>query len=228
MKHTLTINQRVVVQKKYPLDLVDCVILDFLKDYLHRPKVPKKLLDNLVYYQINWHEIVEALPLIGVATRQGIGKRLKRLCECQVLIIHPDNQRKNQSFYGFGERYAALYFDTSADEQETATVTTYSFEAFWNAYNKKEGSKEKVKSLWQKIKPDVQAKIMAGLPAYVASFLPDRKQYMPYPQKFLSEKRYECESFIHPSQPTNKKNEPGPAIRPTISHATDKDFGSFR
>jgi hypothetical protein len=197
MKQVITVNQRTIVELKYPLDLVDCAIIDFLTEYTHAGRPAKKLLENTVYYSVSWDEIVTNLPLIGIQTRNGIQKRLKGLCDLKILQMHPDNQQTASSFYAFGENYEKLFFiQAPAEVQKPADV--YPFEDFWNDYDRKEGKKPAAAAIWAKLKPEIKLSIKANIKAYVDTFPPDRKFAQPYPTTFLNGRYWENDSFLNP------------------------------
>jgi len=65
------------------------------------------------------------------------------------------------------------------------------FSEFWDLYSKKVGNKKICEKRWSKLKPDERVSIMTFLPAYLDTILD--KQYQPYPEKFLHERRWENE-----------------------------------
>jgi hypothetical protein len=76
------------------------------------------------------------------------------------------------------------------------------FESFWNLYNKKVGDKNKIESKWNKLKDEERQKIIDTLPTFLNS-IPD-KQYLPHPETYLNNKRWNDEITINPN--TNKKH----------------------
>ena len=76
------------------------------------------------------------------------------------------------------------------------------FESFWNLYNKKVGDKIKIESKWNKLKDDERQKIIDTLPNFLNS-IPD-KQYLPHPETYLNNKRWNDEIAINPN--ANKKH----------------------
>lgn len=67
----------------------------------------------------------------------------------------------------------------------------YSFENFWDDYDKKIGNKGKLSRLWDKLSDDDKLKIKAYIPRYKAA-KPD-KQFRKNPQTFLNNKGWEDE-----------------------------------
>lgn len=65
------------------------------------------------------------------------------------------------------------------------------FEVFWNLYNKKVGSKDDCKKKWDKLTLSIQQQILDYLPKYLPTIRD--KQYQPYPETWLNQKRWENE-----------------------------------
>jgi hypothetical protein len=64
-----------------------------------------------------------------------------------------------------------------------------SFDVFWDMYNKKIGSKEKLKKKWEKLKPTEREKIIETLPIFLSGI--KEKQFQPYPDTYLNNRRWE-------------------------------------
>lgn len=69
----------------------------------------------------------------------------------------------------------------------------YSFENFWDDYDKKIGNKEKLSRLWDRLPDADKLKIKAYIPRYKAA-KPD-KQFRKNPQTFLNNKGWEDETI---------------------------------
>jgi hypothetical protein len=65
------------------------------------------------------------------------------------------------------------------------------FEIFWNLYNHKLGSKDNCQKKWDKLPLQIQIKILEILPEYLKSI--KDKQYQPYPETWINQKRWENE-----------------------------------
>jgi len=66
-----------------------------------------------------------------------------------------------------------------------------SFDVFWNLYDKKVGNKAKCQKKWNSLKDAEREKIILTLPKFIEGIR--EKQYQPYPEKYLSNKRWEDE-----------------------------------
>jgi hypothetical protein len=63
------------------------------------------------------------------------------------------------------------------------------FEIFWDKYDKKHGDKRACEKLWNSLTDPVRVKIIDTLPTYLKSIT--KKQFLPYPGKYLKEKRWD-------------------------------------
>jgi hypothetical protein len=68
------------------------------------------------------------------------------------------------------------------------------FDNFWDTYNKKKGNKEKIFKKWCKLKQLDRDKIFETLPVFIKSI--KDKQYQPYPETYLNDKRWNDEINI--------------------------------
>lgn len=85
----------------------------------------------------------------------------------------------------------------------TVTDTNISFSVFWDLYNKKVGDKPKCVKLWNRLKLEEQQKILNILPNFKSQF--SDKQYQPFPETFLNQRRWENEDEI--KVPVNKQQQ---------------------
>lgn len=79
-------------------------------------------------------------------------------------------------------------------ESKGINMGEFTFEKFWNLYDKKVGDKERCRKKWNKLKEKDRAKIIETLPVWLGQFT-DR-QYQPYPATYLNQQRWNDEIFI--------------------------------
>lgn len=65
------------------------------------------------------------------------------------------------------------------------------FDIFWNLYDKKKGSKDNCEKIWNKLNDETRKKIIDTLPKFKASITD--KQFQPFPQTYLNQKRWNDE-----------------------------------
>ena len=76
------------------------------------------------------------------------------------------------------------------------SVINISFDVFWEAYGKKVGNKKLCIKRWNKLKDQERQTIIDTLPSFLKSI--SDKKYLPYPEKYLNERRWEDEISIPP------------------------------
>jgi hypothetical protein len=72
-----------------------------------------------------------------------------------------------------------------------------SFDVFWEAYGKKVGNKKLCIQRWNKLKDQERQTIIDTLPTFIASIRD--KQFLPYPEKYLNQRRWEDELYVKPA-----------------------------
>lgn len=79
------------------------------------------------------------------------------------------------------------------DEYEYKDINSINivFDEFWNLYAKKVGNKKACEKKWKKLSNKTRQKIMDTLPAFKRNI--KDKQYLPYPQTYLNQERWNDE-----------------------------------
>lgn len=109
---------------------------------------------------------------------------------------HLDNEEiKNVCRDFFETGFFLAFSDTEVKE----TVSTESFETFWNLYEKKVG-RPKCEKLWQKLTKEEQNACLEYIPQYKLA-QPD-KQYRKNPETFLRNKSWNDELIFRNRQPS--------------------------
>ena len=82
--------------------------------------------------------------------------------------------------------------DSDNDNGKVSTlIKEYTFEKFWNVYDKKLGDKSKCEKKWNKLTDSERETIMNTLPVFLSTI--KDKQYQPYPETYLNQRRWENE-----------------------------------
>lgn len=84
---------------------------------------------------------------------------------------------------------ATLLVRFRADKMEVDT----GFDAFWNAYNYKVGNKKKAMTEWEKLPQEDRVRCLRSLPRYEIWLKQKTKQEKIYPERYLSQSRWENE-----------------------------------
>lgn len=124
--------------------------------------------------EIKYDKVLEAKIIAG--KQGGINSGLSR------------NEAKKADA-SFGSKNEANEGDNdNVNETDNEKSLNILFSVFWDVYGKKVGDKDKCIKTWEKLKDEERTKIIETLPLFKAQFTD--KQYLPYPQKYLSNKRW--------------------------------------
>ena len=77
------------------------------------------------------------------------------------------------------------------EEEEEEEEINIEFSVFWNLYNKKKGSIDNCTKKWLKLSDEEREQIIHTLPAFLLNI--KEKQFQPYPETYLNQKRWEDE-----------------------------------
>ncbi len=102
--------------------------------------------------------------------------------------------------------------DTNVSKKEI----NIAFDAFWDLYGKKVGSKSKTTIMWEKLSDDERSIIIEKIPAYLSTLNPDdHGKWQVYPSTYLNERRWENEldskiitPSFEPEKPRRFLNDP--------------------
>ena len=100
LKYSLNINQQAIIENNLQVDLIDAVIFSYLKDYANSPNC-QRLKEDSDYFLVKWNDILSALPMLRITTRQNIHKHLVKLKNANLIEPYIDNQIMGQSWYRF-------------------------------------------------------------------------------------------------------------------------------
>src|SRR5690606_216732 len=109
MKYNIHINQKTIVENKIDIDLKDAVILEFLKSMPLSDKIKKIILDNRVYFWVNYTYLIKENPLLGIKAADSLYRRMTKLVSLGLLDVHPDNQKLNRGYYSFTKKFYTLF-----------------------------------------------------------------------------------------------------------------------
>jgi hypothetical protein len=179
MQYNININQKALVsvstELKISLDLKDATILDFMVKFIHTGQLDCEIIDGKPFYWVAYQKIIDENPLLGIADKDVIARRLERLCSAKILTKELLKKKGNKTYFAFGSNYQKLVTDTPPSDSKSGRVPTENREPLptQNRYNhntnisenqnQKENQKEKIEKL-QKIVPQP----LAGGEAQVA------------------------------------------------------------
>ena len=105
-------------------------------------------------------------------------------------------QQEQQAILNTNNKQATSKQQKSNNKQEyknnkNVKNINYTFKEFWNLYDYKVGSRDKVKRKWESLSDDIRDKIMLQLPVYIKS-TPD-KQFRKHPSTYLNNESWNDE-----------------------------------
>ena len=112
MKYThLGFSQQVAISMG--LDDRDLAILRWFVDFKDSGSMSKKIIDEELYYWVEYDKIVEEYPIFKFK-KDTVYRRLKAMCKKEVLIHKTLKQGGVWSYYNLGKRYIDLISDTKS------------------------------------------------------------------------------------------------------------------
>ena len=106
MKYTmLGFSQQIAAD--YGLDLNDLAILRWFVDFKESGNMRSMEIDGDVYYWVFYEKISEELFIIKLQ-KSAIYKRLKKMCDCNILKKKTVSCGGNYSYFALGENYEEL------------------------------------------------------------------------------------------------------------------------
>src|SRR5690606_32603725 len=65
--------------------------------------------------------IIDQLPIAKIKTKDTVYRRIRKLVAANVLVPHPDNQSRGQTYYRFGQNYDMLIFSQRSENNPNDT-----------------------------------------------------------------------------------------------------------
>lgn len=127
MKYTmLGFSQQIAAD--YGLDLNDLAILRWFVDFKESGNMRSMKIDGDVYYWVFYEKISEELFIIKLQ-KSAIYKRLKKMCDCDILKKKTVSCGGNYSYFALGENYQELiksqkYIKTKSPKKTNTKVDT--------------------------------------------------------------------------------------------------------
>lgn len=84
MKYTIEgFQQEILIQ--YNLDSVDAIILRYIIDFFNTGAMNHKIIDNQIYFWLNFGSVIEALPILNIKETRGISRRFIKYEKCGLI-----------------------------------------------------------------------------------------------------------------------------------------------
>lgn len=117
----VTINGKQVIRTS-KIDVTDLLILQVVSDFMNRKSIIKQIIDEKIYFWINYKAILEDLPILDIK-KQAFIDRLNKMVDFGLLeksIVK--NEQGSFSFYRIGEKYETLKYKKNNEEDKCETT----------------------------------------------------------------------------------------------------------
>lgn len=124
MKYNIRINQQAIVKHQLDIDLIDAAILDFFESWVLTGNIVKLDDNGITYYWLDYKNLINEMPLLKIKSKDGVYRRIKKMCDQDLLVPHPNNQVIGKPFFAFGKTHKKLLFQEVEGTDETPKVRT--------------------------------------------------------------------------------------------------------
>jgi hypothetical protein len=70
---------------EYNLDAIDATILDYIDNFYNTGKMYHKIINNYVYFWVNYRTIIDDLPILNIIDPQSIAYRFNKYIDCELM-----------------------------------------------------------------------------------------------------------------------------------------------
>ena len=100
MKWTLTINQKIIVEQKHDIDIIDAAILETMKNMQGSGGngIRKIVHNHIDYYWMAHQKLCDELPILRIK-KDTMYRRIKKLIEKKYIVPHPENKAMRATYY---------------------------------------------------------------------------------------------------------------------------------
>ena len=83
------------------LDCTDAVMIRYILDFYNSDKMCKVVVDGVEYFWLKYAYVIEQIPIIGIKSKDGLYRRMKKYAKCGLLIHHTHRVGGTYSCYRF-------------------------------------------------------------------------------------------------------------------------------
>lgn len=94
----------------------DLLVLRWFVDFAGTPKMRTMIIDNQIYYWVNYSTVLEELPILRISKQTLYKKHFTNLCNANVLIHKQVKDGGNFSYYCYGINYETLVYLQSEED----------------------------------------------------------------------------------------------------------------
>ena len=88
----------------------DLLVLRWFVDYVGTDKMRTLIIDNRIYYWVNYDTVLKELPILKIKKQTLYKKHFMNLCDANVLIHKQVKEGGNFSYYCYGINYQTLLY----------------------------------------------------------------------------------------------------------------------
>lgn len=110
MKYNININQKAIIDNSFNLDLIDCAIIDYIKDFNWTWKMIKSIIDWDEYFWIQYEHFLKEMPLLWINSKQALKRRIDKIVN--EWILEKKLLNWNSTYFRFWVNYCLLIWDT--------------------------------------------------------------------------------------------------------------------
>lgn len=94
----------------------DLLVLRWFVDFAGTPKIRTMIIDNQIYYWVNYSTVLEELPILRISKQTLYKKHFTNLCNANVLTHKQVKDGGNFSYYCYGINYETLVYLQSEED----------------------------------------------------------------------------------------------------------------
>lgn len=94
----------------------DLLVLRWFVDFAGTPKMRTMIIDNQIYYWVNYSTVLEELPILRISKQTLYKKHFTNLCNANVLTHKQVKDGGNFSYYCYGINYETLVYLQSEED----------------------------------------------------------------------------------------------------------------
>lgn len=110
MKYTILINQLVFTRLFPGLDIVDAAIFDYVSTFFLSSRIEKMKDEHGTWYWVEYSKVADDMPMLGIKSRDGIYRRIRKLIDAGILELHPGNSKNQKTYMRPGPRFDDAHY----------------------------------------------------------------------------------------------------------------------
>ncbi len=100
------------------LDCTDAVLLRYIIDFYNTDKMAKVSVDGVEYFWLKYEYVIEQLPIIGIKSKDGLYRRMKKYVDCGVMKHYTKRSGGTYSCYRFDKQVLTQLLGNQSDSTD--------------------------------------------------------------------------------------------------------------